>query len=309
MKIAFLYAGQGSQKVGMGLDFYEQNQLYKETIDMFDIRYRNLMHKGPMEELSMTRNTQPCMALFGAAITKLLFEKGIRPDYVAGLSLGEYNALYAAGVLDEKTLIDLVAFRGNEMEKAAKGIACKMTAVLGAKREVVEEECKLVCEKEIGYVTIANYNCPGQYVICGEEIAVNAVENEVLEKGAKRCIPLKVSGPFHTKYMKAAGDALREKMKQVNFFDMEIPVVFNATGRRKEDDESMVDLLEKQVQESVYFEDCIRTLIEAGVDTLIEIGPGKVLSGFVKKVSRDVTVMNIENYEDFENISKKLEEV
>lgn len=309
MKIAFLYAGQGSQRVGMGADFYEESPTYRKLIDEIGSAYKNLMHEGPEKVLSQTRNTQPCMALFAAGVTKMLFEKEIKPAYVSGLSLGEYSALYAAGVFDEKTVIDLVAFRGKAMEKAAEGIDCKMTAVLGSKREDVEEVCKELVDQGKGYVSIANYNCPGQYVICGESQAVEEAEKKVLEKSAKRCIPLKVSGPFHTKYMEPAGRALKKKFAEVTLKEMSIPVVFNVNGREIEESETIEELLEKQVQTSIFFEDCIRTLLAQGVDTVIEIGPGKVLSGFVKKISRQVRLLHIDTYEDYKNVIDNLEEI
>lgn len=306
MKLAFLYAGQGSQKVGMGQDIYEQNETFRKVIDGAepDFDVKRLMFEGPMEQLSQTRYTQPCMAAFAAGVTDILKEHGIVPDYVAGLSLGEYSALYCAGVFEKNELIRLVAFRGQEMEKAAEGIACKMSAVIGLDSEVLNNICKKVTESKSGYVTVSNYNCTGQYVICGEEKAVNLAEEKAKEAGAKRCMPLKVSGPFHTMYMKPAGDALREYFKRIDFNEMQIPVVFNTTAKELQENETVPELLELQVQNSIYMEKTIKYLKEQGVDTVIEIGPGKTLSGFVKR-----TVEGIECYsvEDMQGLQKVLE--
>lgn len=311
LSIAFLYAGQGSQKVGMGKDFYENSETFKKVVDSVNLDFdiKTLMFEGPMEQLSQTRYTQPCMAVFAAGVTKMLFEKGIKPDYAAGLSLGEYGALYGAGVFDEDTFIKLVAFRGKVMEEAAQGIECKMSAVMGLDSSVLEKICEEVrndTENEGSYVTVSNYNCKGQYVICGDMDAVAKAEEKAKEAGAKRCIPLKVSGPFHTKYMKPAGDALREYFNGITFGEMEYPVIFNTTANELQADESIPQLLEKQVQSSIYMEKTITLLKEKGVDTVIEIGPGKALSGFVKK-----TVEGINTYvvEDMDGFKKLLEEL
>jgi [acyl-carrier-protein] S-malonyltransferase len=307
MKIAFLYAGQGSQKVGMGKDMYYEFPEYRKVIDGIVPLYKKLMEEGPEEKLSKTKYTQPCMAAFAAGVTAVLFSKGIVPDMAAGLSLGEYSALHAAHVFNAKELVDLLAFRGEVMGKAAKGISCKMTAVLGLEREKVQDVCKEAAQKGIGYVVIANYNCPGQYVLCGEEKAVEYAEGLAKNKGAKRCIPLNVSGPFHTKYMEPAGDALSERFKGLLFQKPSIPIVYNATGDFIKKDETIKGLLTKQVQSSVYFEDSIRKLLEEGVDTIIEIGPGKVLSGFVKKVSRKVAIFKIETAEELNTVINEME--
>lgn len=300
MSIAFLYAGQGSQKVGMGKDLYEQYETFRTVMDSvaLDFDMKTLMFEGPMEQLSQTRYTQPCMAVFAAGVTKILFENGIVPDYAAGLSLGEYSALYSAGVFDEKTFIELVAFRGRVMEEAAKGIACKMSAVMGLDSSALEKICEEVrnhSDNAGGYVTVSNYNCKGQYVICGDIDAVAQAEEMAKQAGAKRCIPLKVSGPFHTKYMKPAGNALREYFKKVSFSEMNYPVIFNTTADVLGADERIPELLEKQVQSSIYMEKTIERLKEKGVDTVIEIGPGKALSGFVKKTVEGMTTYVIED--------------
>jgi [acyl-carrier-protein] S-malonyltransferase len=267
------------------------------------------MFEGPIEQLSQTRYTQPCMAVFAAGVTKVLYENGIKPDYAAGLSLGEYSALYSAGVFDEDTFIKLVAFRGKVMEEAAQGIECKMSAVMGLESYTLEKICEEVRGEDVkdeNYVTVSNYNCKGQYVICGNEAAVAKAEEKAKEAGAKRCIALKVSGPFHTKYMKPAGDALKEYFENINFNEMRHPVIFNTTAKEIEEGQNIPELLEKQVQSSIYMEKTIERLKEKGVDTVIEIGPGKALSGFVKKTVNGITTYVIEDMKGLNEVIDKI---
>lgn len=295
MNIAFIYAGQGSQKVGMGKDFYDEYPSFRETFDNapVDFDLKSLCFDGPDEQLSQTQYTQPCMVTFAAAVTDILKAEGIEPKMAAGLSLGEYSALYAAGVFDRQTVISLAAFRGNAMTNAVSGLECGMVAVMCLDREPLLKACEEA--SSLGVVQICNYNCPGQLVISGEAAAVSKAAELASAAGAKRCVPLKVSGPFHTSLMTPAGDALREKFNDVNFGEMQIPVVFNAIGREKNDSETIPQLLEKQVQSSVYFEDSIRYMTEQGIDTFVEIGPGKTLSGFVKKTVKGVKIYNIDD--------------
>lgn len=301
MKTAFLYAGQGSQKVGMGRDLYENNMTFRKVMDSLDMDFdiKKLMFEGPMEVLSQTRYTQPCMAAFAAGVTAVLREEGITPSYAAGLSLGEYSALHAAGVFDEQTFLKLVSFRGKVMEDAAKGIECKMSAVMGLESDVLSAICDEVTKNGSddgrSYVTVSNYNCKGQYVICGDIAAVEEAELKAKEAGAKRCIPLKVSGPFHTKYMKPAGDALEKYFGEMEFGEMSFPVIFNTTASELGEGETIKDLLVKQVQSSIYMEKTIELLERKGVDTVIEIGPGKALSGFVKRTAPGIKTYVIED--------------
>ena len=307
MKLAFLYAGQGSQKVGMGIDIYEKFPEYRKLVDQFSLEYYELMKEGPLERLSQTANTQPCMAIFAAGVTDVLKKYGIHPAYAAGLSLGEYGALYAAGVWDVKTYIALTEFRGKQMEASAKGIPFKMTAILKLDRTLLQEACKEASQE--GYVTIVNYNCPGQYVIGGDEKAVEIAEKIASSKGAKRCIPLNVSGPFHTKYMHPASEALALQFQQIEWKEPIIPVVSNVTGKLIQNEESIPRLLELQVKSSVFFEDSIQTLLDEGVDTIIEIGPGKVLSGFVKKINPSICCLSIETAQELEQVITVMKEM
>jgi len=308
MKLAFLYAGQGSQKAGMGKDFYENRPEFAEVLDAvsLDFDLKELMFHGPEEQLSQTRYTQPCMAAFAVGVTAILAKEGIKPDYVAGLSLGEYSALHAAGVFDAKTLVELVAFRGNAMEEAAGGIECKMSAVMGLESAALQNICDTACAQTGKYVTVSNFNCTGQYVICGEEAAVAAVETLAKEAGAKRCMPLKVSGPFHTKFMQPAGEALKEKFTELSFGEMQVPVIFNTVAEELTADKTIPELLVEQVQSSIYMEDTIKLLAAKGVDTILEIGPGKVLSGFVKRTEPEMTSYAVEDMESLHAALKAL---
>ena len=306
MKWAFLYAGQGSQKVGMGKDFYENYPAYRDYMDglCVEIPLKRLMHFGPMEELSDTKNTQACMAAFAAGITDLLATNGIRPQVTMGLSLGEYGALYAAGVYDRNRYVDLTAYRGAAMQKASAGRAFKMSAVLGMKSRTILEICEDLQEE--GYVTISNYNCKEQYVICGDEKVVCRAEERLKERGAKRCIPLKVSGPFHTEYMSPAGEALREYFQKYPLAKPKIPVLLNATGDYYRDGDDLAELLVRQVQSSVRLEECLEKILQEKANCYLEIGPGRVLTGFLEKMSKDLpvkpTVMHIETVKDLEEV-------
>lgn len=299
-KIGFVYAGQGSQVVGMGKSFYDNYQVAKDVFDniVLDIDVKKLCFEGPLEELSKTSNTQPCMVAVAVVATKLLKENGIVPEYVAGLSLGEYSALNASGVLDDQMAIELVRYRGQAMERAAAGIESKMIAIIGLDRESLNEAVDEA--SNLGVVSIANYNCPGQLVIGGEAIAVTKASELALEKGARRAIPLNTSGPFHTKLLMPASLELKEKFASIEFKEMKIPVIFNSSAKELESDMSIAEMLEKQVMSSVYFEDSVRYMIEQGVDTVIEIGPGKVLSGFIRKIDKTIKTYQVEDQASLE---------
>ena len=311
MKLAFLYAGQGSQHAGMGADLYASSPVFRRVMDeaaaAVDFDLKTTCFEDPEGVINQTQYTQPCMVAFAAGVTAMLAEEGIRPEYAAGLSLGEYSALECAGVLDAKTAVELVAFRGKAMAKASEGLACGMTAVLALDRDRLQACCDEA--SALGVVQICNYNCPGQLVIGGQKAAVDRAAELAKEAGAKRCLPLKVSGPFHTALMHPAGVALAERFAGVTFAPMRMPVLFNCLGHEKAPADSIADLLVRQVQSSVYLEDTIRRLAELGVDTVVEVGPGRAISGFVKKtVGSAMTCLNIETAEDFAAAVAQLKE-
>ncbi len=305
MKIGLLFGGQGSQIVGMGKDLYEEFTAVREIMDRLPSEKRELAFEGPMDELSRTTNTQPILLAFGMAVFKELENRGLSASLVGGLSLGEYTALCASGVFDIDEAIELVSYRAKSMEEAATGIECGMAAVMEMDKATLESCCREASSNE-SIVEITNINCPGQLVISGEKSAVERASNLAKERGARRVVPLNVSGPFHTSYMEPAGKAIRERFKQVEFKDMNIPVLFNCIGRQKKDDESIESLLEKQVSTGVRMEDMIRAMIDEGVDIFIEISPSKTISTFIKKINRDVRIIPITNREDLEKALKEL---
>lgn len=312
MKIGFLYAGQGSQAVGMGKDLYDEYPEFKAVMDSVSLPFdvKDICFNGPAEILNETKYTQPCMVAFAVGVTKILAARGIKPDMAAGLSLGEYSALNAAGVLSDSQVVELVAFRGQSMQEAVSGRDCKMIAVLGLERDKIYEGCRMVAEefkdKELNVAEPANFNCPGQITVSGDAEPVDRAAEIFKELGAKRCVAVKVSGPFHTSLMKPAGDKLRERFKTESFGEMQIPVIFNAIGKEKPADTTVEELLEKQVQSSVFFEDTIRYMAENGVDTFVEIGPGKTLSKFVSKTLADAKVYGVEKKEDVVSLVQAL---
>ena len=291
--IAFVYAGQGSQKVGMGRDFYERYPDFRTVLNSApaDFDLKELSFQGPEEKLAQTRYTQPCMVAFAVGVTDLLYQRGVYPQAAAGLSLGEYSALYAAGVLDRDTVIRTVALRGRALEEAAAGLDCGMTAVLALDREKLQQACDEA--SLLGVVQICNYNCPGQLVIGGERAAVDRAGEIAKELGAKRCMPLQVSGPFHTSLMASAGEVLQKHFETIVFHPMECPVYFNCLGGRAQEGEQIRDLLVRQVQTGVRWRETILAMEADGVDLAVEIGPGRTLSGLVKKTASSIQTMTL----------------
>ncbi|WP_455582157.1 ACP S-malonyltransferase [Dysosmobacter sp.] len=308
MKLGFLYAGQGSQHPGMGADLYERYPAFRAVIDSAPVEFdlKSVSFQDPGGLLNQTRYTQPCMVAFAAGVTAVLAQRGITPAAAAGLSLGEYSALHAAGVFDAATAIRLVAFRGQAMEEAAAGRPSAMMAVLNLDRASVQSACDEATA--LGCVVIANYNCPGQLVIGGEQAAVEKAAALAREKGARRCLPLKVSGPFHTPLMAPAGRALEAYFQSTVFAPPTIPVVFNCLGDVNRDQIPIAELLVRQVQSSVWMEDSIRRLAAMGLDALVEIGPGRALSGFVKKTVPEMPVYAVETAADVEALSQLVKE-
>lgn len=306
MKLGIVFAGQGAQKRYMGLDFYNSYSIFKESMDGFkdSEELKRLCFEAEMSELSQTKNTQPAMIAFGISIYKLLKSAGIEPEIVAGLSLGEYSALYSSNVLSESDTMSLVSHRGKIMQEASENTDSTMFAILGSSRESILKACEIA--SEYGIVEVCNYNSPSQIVISGEREAVEKAANLSLELGGKKAIELKVSGAFHTSLMNDAADKLRDKISEYQFNKMQVPIVFNSIGREKTKDESIQDLLYRQIKSSVYFQDSIEYMYEKGIDTIIEIGPSKILSGFIRKTQKNIKTYTIDNVDDFKNVIENL---
>lgn len=300
-KIAFIFAGQGAQYIGMGKELAENIEESREVFNEADralgFELSKLCFEGTKEELDKTENTQPAVLTTSIACLRALEAKGIKPDVAAGLSLGEYSALVCSGVLEFKTAVQLVRKRGRLMQEAVPLGVGTMAAVLGLDGDTV----KAICEesKSFGIVEPANFNCPGQIVIGGEIEAVKIASEKAKEKGGK-VMPLSVSAPFHTSMLKPAAEKLEIELKNIELKEMMVPVITNVTGDFINSISDIKGLLKRQIMSSVLWESTIREMLEFGVDTFIEFGPGKVLSGFVKKVDRKVTVLNVEDMKSFE---------
>mgnify|MGYP002740797260 FL=1 len=304
MKTAFLFPGQGAQKCGMGESFAKYDEaakkVYENASRLLDLDMEKLVFTEN-KKLDMTEYTQAAMVTTGIAMLKVIEKTALKADVCAGLSLGEYEALYLAGAISEEDAIVLARHRGKLMQEAVPLGVGTMAAVLNLDAAVIED-----CLKDIENVWIANYNCPGQIVISGTVEAVEKAGEKLKEAGAKRVLPLNVSGPFHSGLLKPAGDKLYEYLKNVEIKKPTIPYVANYTAEFVYDDKDIKELLRKQVFGSVRFEQSIRNMLKEGVDTFIEIGPGKVLGGFVKKIDKEAKVYSIETVEDMNNVIKEL---
>lgn len=305
-KIAFIYPGQGAQVCGMGQDFYEQTEIGKQV---FDLATDLLGFSVPElcftenERLDITEYTQAAMVTTSIAMTKALESKGVKPDVAAGLSLGEYCALYAAGVMSEADAIKTVRQRGILMQGEVPVGLGAMAAILAMDAAAIEEVIA-----DIDGVQIANYNCPGQIVISGKKEAVEKACEKLKEAGAKRAIMLNVSGPFHSRMLVGAGEKLGEVLEQVEVHTPVIPYVANVTAAYVTDAAEVKPLLKKQVSSSVRWQQSVEAMLADGVDTFIEIGPGKTLAGFMRKIDRTAKVMNIEKLEDVDRVVEALKE-
>ena len=299
-KIAFIYPGQGAQAIGMGKSFYDNSELAKELFELadesLDVKVSELCF-NENEMLNQTQYTQPALVTTCLSITREILSRGIKPDVTAGLSLGEYAAIAVAGGMTEVDAIKAVRARGTYMENACPAGLGAMCAVLGLMGDEIEAAIA-----DIDGVYIANYNCPGQIVITGEKNAVELAMDKLKEAGEKRCIPLNVSGPFHSPLLNKAGEDLYTYLEQIEMKELEIPYITNVTADYVSDKKYIKGLLVKQVTSSVRFEQSINRMIKDGVDTFVEIGPGKTLAGFIRKINKDVRVINISDIEDLEKL-------
>ena len=301
-KIAFIYPGQGAQKAGMGADFYEKSKTAGAVFDQAGETLGLDMKALCFEEndkLDLTEYTQAALVTTCLAMTRVVEERGLKPDITAGLSLGEYSAIAAAGGMEDLDAIRLVRRRGILMQNTVPAGEGGMCAVMGMEAEKIEEVIK-----DLDGVTIANYNCPGQIVITGKLGAVEEASAKLKEAGAKRAMMLNVSGPFHSPMLIPAGEELAKELDTVSLHPLKIPYVTNVTAKKVEDIKETKALLTEQVSSSVRWMQSMEYMIRDGVDTFVEIGPGKTLAGFMKKINRDVKVCNIASWEDMEKVTE-----
>ena len=298
MKTAFVFPGQGSQKVGMLKDLYEAYPIVRERFAQADealgYSISQLCFEGPDTELVKTANTQPAILTASVACYEILKEKGFTPDIVGGHSLGEYSALVAAGVLDFKDAVYVVHKRGEYMQEAVPLGEGAMAAILALPREEVVRICGEVNDT-VGSVQAVNFNCPGQIVIAGATKAVEVAAEKMKEAGAKRAVMLPVSAPFHSRLMEPAAKRLQEELDKIEVKDAQIPVVANITGEILKDGGTIKEALVTQAAAPVLWEDCVATMVDFGVTRFVEVGPGKVLTGFTKKINKAMELANVED--------------
>lgn len=303
-KIAFMFPGQGSQYVGMGKEFYDKievsRNIFEEAFEALGSDFKKILFDGPKEKLDKTEYTQPAILTVSIAIAKAFEEEGIIPSAVCGLSLGEYSAFTLSGVFKFKDAAELVKKRGRFMQEAVPFGKGSMAAVIGLDSGKVNDACSKA--SKYGKVYPANYNCPGQIVISGE---IKALENACKiaeDMGARRTIMLSVSGPFHSPMMEPASKKLKVELDKIKMGKMKTPVITNVTGNFIKDGESVESILIKQIMNPVKWEHTINTLIKNDFDVFVEVGPGRALSGFVKKIDRKLKVFNVQNIESFNNV-------
>ncbi len=303
-KIAFIFPGQGSQYVGMGKDFYETFPCAKEMIDLAEkvsgIPMKELLFEEN-ENINITKYTQIAMLADELAVWSVLREKGLESVVNAGLSLGEYAALVASGVMTPEDAFRVVAKRGEYMQEAVP-TGGAMTAVLGADTAVIEK----ICEETEGIVSIANYNCPGQIVITGEQQAVDAAAAALKEAGAKRCTPLNVSGPFHSAMLLPAGEKLAAELEHVEIHEIAVPYITNVTADYVTDPSQVKELLKKQISSSVRWQQSVERMIADGVEAFIEIGPKKSLCGFMKRIDKTVPAYHVDKVTVLDSVLSEL---
>lgn len=310
-KVAFIFPGQGSQVVGMGkslVDSYNgSKQIFEQADNALNFSLSNLIFEGPQEELTKTTNTQPALLTTSIAILEFFKEFGIKPDYVAGHSLGEYSALVAANVLSFEDGVKAVRKRGELMEAAVPNGEGSMAAILGLDRDKLKEITEEIT-KDGHAVQLANMNCPGQIVISGTKTGVEIASAKAKEVGAKRAITLEVSGPFHSELMKPAAGKFSDVLDGITMSNAEVTVIGNVTASEMTDADQIKSKLVEQLYSPVLWEDSVQKMIDLGVDTFIEIGPGKVLSGLVKKINRTVKIYAVSDEETCKVVAEALKE-
>ncbi len=308
-KIAFIFPGQGAQYIGMGkqiaLKYKSSSDIYDEASEALGQDMRKMIFDGDEETLKITENTQPAIVTTSVACLQPLLENGIQADYTAGLSLGEYTAHVASGTIGLKTVLSLVRKRGRYIQEAVPLGKGAMAAIIGLSPGAVEECCQKA--SEFGVVEPANYNCPGQISISGEISAVEKAMTICTEKGAKRAVLLAVSAPFHCSLLKHAGELLDAELEGLEFSDFKVPLLANVNARVVESTSKIRETLVRQVSNPVLWEASMRYMLDNGVDTFIEIGPGKVLSGFMKKCSKEAMSFNVEDEESLERTLEGIE--
>ena len=305
MKIAFMFPGQGAQTVGMGKDLYDKyeeiREVYKKASEISGKDIAELTFNSTMEELSKTENTQLAIATMSLGILKVLERNGVKPEITVGLSLGEYPALISGGYLSFEDGITLLKHRGYLMGNKIETGNYSMAAIIGLDSKIIEEVCSEIAEKGM-FISPANYNYSGQTVISGDEEAINLAIEDLKEKGAKRALKLATGGPFHTTKLNEAKELYTEKLKEIKF-NTEAPkakVIKNLDGTFYNENDDMVDVLSRHIVSSVRFDKAIKTMQDYGIDTYVEIGPGKTLTGFVRKENKEANVININSVESLE---------